>query len=88
MSGFSSLLRLWQSARLLARYDALLPGEYRDGLPLTARVARMVLGFGRVREIGPPGVRLAHALERLGPAYIKLGQMLVAADLKVMPRPD
>ncbi len=76
MSGFSSLLRLWQSARLLARYDALLPGEYRDGLPLTARVARMVLGFGRVREIGPPGVRLAHALERLGPAYIKLGQML------------
>ena len=76
MSDISSLLRLWQSARLLARYDALLPGEYRARLPLGARVARLVLGFGRVRESGPPGVRLARALERLGPAYIKLGQML------------
>jgi ubiquinone biosynthesis protein len=76
MSDFSSLLRLWQSARLLARHDALLPGEYRARLPFGARAARTVLGIGRVRESGPPGVRLAHALERLGPAYIKLGQML------------
>ena len=28
------------------------------------------------RRPAPPGLRLAHALERLGPAYIKLGQML------------
>ena len=76
MSDVSSMVRLWQSARLLARYDALLPGEYRAQLPFGARVARVVLGFGKVREVGPPGVRLAHALERLGPAYIKLGQML------------
>jgi ubiquinone biosynthesis protein len=76
MGDVASLLRLWQSARLLARHDALLPGEYRARLPFGARVARIVLGMGRVREIGPPGVRLAHALERLGPAYIKLGQML------------
>ena len=76
MSDAASLLRLWRSARLLARYDALLPGEYRAGLPAGARLARLVLGIGRVRESGPLGVRLAHALERLGPAYIKLGQML------------
>jgi ubiquinone biosynthesis protein len=76
MSEFASLLRLWRSARLLSRYDALLPGEYHALLPFRARVARVILGLGRVREIGPPGMRLAHALERLGPAYIKLGQML------------
>ena len=62
MGEISSMLRLWQSARVLARYDALLPGEYRAGLPLGARAARVVLGFGRVREAGPPGVRLARAL--------------------------
>lgn len=76
MSDIQSLWRLWRSARLLARYDALLPGEYRARLPLSARVARTVLGLGRLEEKGPPGIRLAHALERLGPAYIKLGQML------------
>ncbi len=76
MGDISSLLRLWQSARLLARYDALLPSEYRARLPLSARAARVILGFGRIREDGPPGLRLAHALEHLGPAYIKLGQML------------
>ena len=76
MSDLQSLWRLWKSARLLARYDALLPGEYRARLPFGARTARMMLGLGRVEEKGPPGVRLAHALEQLGPAYIKLGQML------------
>jgi ubiquinone biosynthesis protein len=76
MRDIQSLWRLWRSARLLARYDALLPGEYRTRLPLGARAARMVLGLGRVEEKGTPGIRLAHALERLGPAYIKLGQML------------
>ena len=76
MNDLTSLWRLWQSARLLARHDALLPGEYRARLPIGARLARLVLGIGRVRESGPPGERLAHALEKLGPAYIKLGQML------------
>jgi hypothetical protein len=76
MSDFASMLRLWQSARILARYDALLPGEYRAKLPFRARAARAILGIGRFRETGPPGTRLARALERLGPAYIKLGQML------------
>ncbi|HXS07934.1 MAG TPA: AarF/UbiB family protein, partial [Rhizomicrobium sp.] len=76
MNGAQSLWRLWKSARLLARYDALLPGEYRARLSFGARLARLLLGIGRVRESGSPGERLAHALERLGPAYIKLGQML------------
>jgi len=76
MNDLQSLWRLWKSARLLARYDALLPEEYRARLPWSARVARRILGFGQTKETGLLGVRLAHALERLGPAYIKLGQML------------
>ena len=75
MGDISSLLRLWQSARLLARYDALLPAISRPAAFRRARGAGD-LGFGRIREDGPPGLRLAQALEQLGPAYIKLGQML------------
>ena len=44
MSDLSSLLRLWQSARLLARYDALLPGEYRARLPLSSPRRIVFLG--------------------------------------------
>ncbi len=46
-------------------------------LPRSARIARRLLG-SRHRKDDPatPGVRLARALESLGPAYIKLGQVL------------
>ena len=72
----SNLARLWHAARMLSRHDALMPKEMRDRLPPSARAARIVLGLGQIRSNAPPGIRLALALERLGPAYIKLGQML------------
>jgi ubiquinone biosynthesis protein len=71
-----NIFRLWHAARTLARHDALLPREYRDALPAPVRAARLILGLGHTRSLGPPGVRLALALENLGPAYIKLGQIL------------
>lgn len=79
----SDARRLWHAARVLARNDALFPKEYEDLLPGWARLARRLLGSGHVKgEIAPPGVRLAHALESLGPAYIKLGQVLATrADI-------
>ena len=46
------------------RVDALLPDSRAGALRAAGRGARA------------PGARLARALERLGPAYIKLGQML------------
>jgi ubiquinone biosynthesis protein len=69
--------RLLHAARVLARHDALVPQEYRDRAPTLLKIAQFVLG-GRGNEDGgeAPGVRLAHALESLGPAYIKLGQIL------------
>ena len=79
----SDTRRLWHAARVLARNDALFPKEYEALLPSWARLVRRLLGSGRARnESTPPGVRLAHALESLGPAYIKLGQVLATrADI-------
>jgi ubiquinone biosynthesis protein len=77
MGAWSDFWRLHHAARVLAKHDALIPREYLEGLPLSLRLARHALGT-REREdkIAPPGVRLAAALESLGPAYIKLGQVL------------
>ncbi|MBV9044141.1 MAG: 2-polyprenylphenol 6-hydroxylase [Alphaproteobacteria bacterium] len=69
--------RLWHAARVLARNDALFPKEYEALLPRSARIARRLLGSHHNKhDSSPPGVRLARALESLGPAYIKLGQVL------------
>jgi ubiquinone biosynthesis protein len=77
MSAFSDIRRLHHAARALAKHDALVPREYLDGLPLSLRIARRLLGTReRGDQLASPGVRLAAALESLGPAYIKLGQVL------------
>src|ERR1700743_1882098 len=76
MSDLGSAWRLWHAARVLARHDALLPVEYRDRLPRGARIARLLLGRSMKPNVTPPATRLAQALGSLGPAYIKLGQML------------
>ncbi|HEY8949427.1 MAG TPA: 2-polyprenylphenol 6-hydroxylase [Rhizomicrobium sp.] len=77
MGAWTDFRRLHHAARVLGRHDALAPREYLAGLPWSLRLARRVLGT-RERDDGtsPPGVRLAQALESLGPAYIKLGQVL------------
>lgn len=77
MSVWSDFWRLHHAARVLARHDALVPREYLDGLPWSLRFARRALGTRERDDTStPPGVRLAQALESLGPAYIKLGQVL------------
>ncbi|MGN6147927.1 MAG: ubiquinone biosynthesis protein UbiB, partial [Rhizomicrobium sp.] len=77
MGAWADFWRLHEAARVLVRHDALMPREYLEGLPLSLRVMRRVLGT-RERDDATisPGVRLAQALESLGPAYIKLGQVL------------
>jgi len=77
MSAWSDFWRLHHAARVLAKHDALIPREYLDGLPWSLRFARRVLGTRERDDAATsPGVRLAQALENLGPAYIKLGQVL------------
>src|SRR5438105_3872113 len=83
LRGFRDLARLLHAARVLARHDALIPREIARRVPLPLKLARSLLIPGP-RPARPhagetpavPGVRLAVALESLGPAYIKLGQLL------------
>lgn len=73
----SNIGRLFHAARVLAHHDALVPREYLAGMPLWVRTIRRVLGTRDAQaEDLAAGVRLARALESLGPAYIKLGQVL------------
>jgi ubiquinone biosynthesis protein len=75
---------------ILARHDALFLVEPLAGPMPLLRFARLV----RRRGAGRPGERLAAAFQEIGPAFIKLGQMLatradllgddVAADLALL----
>ncbi|HEV2562862.1 MAG TPA: 2-polyprenylphenol 6-hydroxylase [Rhizomicrobium sp.] len=69
--------RLLHAARVLAKHDALIPAEYAAMMPPSAKLLRRFFGSRAVQDASvSPGVRLARALESLGPAYIKLGQIL------------
>ena len=68
-----NIRRLWATARLLARYDALFPLEYLDVAPAVVSAARWI---SRRDAEGRPGQRLARALNEAGPSFIKLGQVL------------
>ncbi len=69
--------RLTRMAVTLLRYDVLLPQEYQDRTPIWLQaVGRILRIFARPPRGQKPGERLAMALERLGPAYVKFGQFL------------
>jgi len=63
--------------RALAAHDALVPSEYAPRVPASLRICARLLGRPNRKDAGlPPGVRLAKALEQMGPSAIKLGQFL------------
>jgi len=74
----SSVFRLISAAWVLVRHDALIPREVEPALPPSLRtLGRIVRVFsGREARKGRPGQRLARAFEALGPAAIKIGQLL------------
>ncbi|HRP10607.1 MAG TPA: 2-polyprenylphenol 6-hydroxylase [Terricaulis sp.] len=73
----SHIWRLLRVAATLARYDVLLPAEYYEhystGLQATHTFLHIFTKRKRGRSVGE---RLAKAFERLGPAYVKVGQFL------------
>ncbi len=77
MKAIVTFFRLLRTAFVLARHDALIPAEYAKDVPVLARmvgwVSRLFAGRDRAKN---PGERFANALEKLGPAYIKVGQIL------------
>jgi ubiquinone biosynthesis protein len=69
--------RLLRVAVTLARYDVLLPSEYYDRYSTSLQATHTALSIIAKRRRGRSvGERLAKALERLGPAYVKVGQFL------------
>jgi len=73
----STFLRMLRTGWVLARHDALVPSEYVGAVPFPVRllgsISRIFAIRGRAQN---PGERFANALEKLGPAYIKFGQIL------------
>jgi ubiquinone biosynthesis protein len=76
LKALADYARLLRAGTALARHDVILPGEYHSRLPLPAKLAGKTLRLFGGRTKGREGERLATALEKLGPAYIKLGQFL------------
>lgn len=76
MGALGDYYRLLRAGTALARHDVILPGEYHTRLPAPAKLAGKILRVFGGGAKGRPGQRLATALEKLGPAYIKLGQFL------------
>ena len=71
-------MRLARAGAVMARHDVIIPEAYKSRAPWLARAAGSVLrlipgGGGQGKR---PGQRFASALEKLGPAWIKLGQFM------------
>jgi ubiquinone biosynthesis protein len=72
--------RLARAGFILARHDALVPKEFAHLAPAPVAIFGALTRIGaKTRQKGRalrPGERLAAAFERLGPAYVKLGQFM------------
>lgn len=72
-----TFFRLLRTAWVLVRHDALVPKEYEPFVPTPVRIIAAISRFFSKRDRDDnPGARFANALEKLGPAYIKFGQIL------------
>ena len=76
LDAISDYMRLARAGMVMIRNDVVIPADYRSRMPWLARFAggflRLFSGGGK----GRPGQRFARALEKLGPAWIKLGQFM------------
>lgn len=73
----STFFRMLHTGWVLIRHDALVPAEYAKSVPWFMRFAGALSRLFAIRgRADNPGERFANALEKLGPAYIKFGQIL------------
>ena len=76
IAALADYARLARAGWTLMRHDALVPREFAHLAPGAVRMLGAVTRIGaRGRDLRP-GQRLAAAFERLGPAYVKLGQFM------------
>lgn len=76
LTALADYWRLMRAGVALVRHDVILPDAYKSRIPGPALFAGKVLRVFAGGAKGRPGERLATALEKLGPAYIKLGQFI------------
>src|SRR6185503_14825354 len=78
-----NIFRLIAIARTLHRHGALAPiRSLVEELGVAPALVLILRPFSKSEGVGRPGERLARAFVALGPAFIKLGQMLsTRADL-------
>lgn len=77
LSVIGRLWRLLRATLTFVRYDLVLPEEYYDQYSTALQATHTALSiFAKRRRGRRVGERLAKALERLGPAYVKVGQFL------------
>ena len=76
LSALADYWRLMRAGVALVRHDVIVPDVYKGRIPAPALFAGKVLRVFAGGARGRPGERLATALEKLGPAYIKLGQFI------------
>jgi ubiquinone biosynthesis protein len=77
MKAVMTFLRMLRTGWVLVRHDALVPAEYEAAVPFFIRwIGALSRIFAIRKRAENPGERFANALEQLGPAYIKFGQIL------------
>jgi ubiquinone biosynthesis protein len=77
LEALSDYMRLARAGAVMVRHDVVIPPAYRSRMPWAARFAGSFLRvFPGGGGSGRPGQRFARALEKLGPAWIKLGQFM------------
>ena len=76
ISVLADYARLARAGWTLARHDALIPREFAHLAPAPIRLLGAASRIGAKGASLRPGERLANAFERLGPAYVKLGQFM------------
>ncbi len=70
------LRRLLRAGRVLGRHGVLPPPEWQKFLAPQAGLLRFIFPKAKADMTGRSGERLARALSKLGPSYIKAGQFL------------
>lgn len=76
-TALADFYRLARAGATMARHDVVMPADIKARLPWPGKVAGAILrALPGAHRKGRPGERFARALEKMGPAYIKLGQFL------------
>ncbi len=68
--------RLMRAGRVLGSHGVLPPPEWEDLAPPQAKLLKFIFPRSKAEAHGRSGERLARALGKLGPSYIKMGQFL------------